>query len=235
MDIFLFFLYVISLIVMADTKLKEFPSGQRFLNGLEDGTVNLLRWRAEADADLDMIGIKKFLLISTLILFVTAFIMMSNDIKPNIYFASTLLVNFLLFSSVQWFLDVKKETFKMIGFMLLTVATPWIMHFFGEISGISPSFIDIFRDQFQPLGFTQDSDYLFLSELSLILLLGCAMMLGSWLIMLAIPSVTLLWLIKIINRVSFLLVGIERQKVQLFFIGVNILVPIWFFAKDRIA
>lgn len=50
---------------MADTKLKEFPSGQRFLNGLENGTVTTLRWRAESDPDLDMVGIKKVLLIST--------------------------------------------------------------------------------------------------------------------------------------------------------------------------
>ncbi len=220
---------------MADTKLKEFPAGQRFLNGLENGTVSTLRWRAESDPDLDMVGIKKILLISTVILFIAAFIMMSNGMQPNIYFASTFLINFLLFTSVQWFLDIKKETIKMVGFMGLTVASPWLMHFLGESAGIKPSFIDLFRVQFTPLGFSQGSDYQFLGELSLILLLGSAMMLGFWIIMVTIPSVALLWLIKITNRVSILLVNIERQKVQLFFVGVNILVPIWFFAKDRIA
>ncbi|MDN3486266.1 hypothetical protein QL989_13055 [Pseudoalteromonas sp. APC 3224] len=235
MDIILFFLYVISLVVMADTKLKEFPSGQRFLNGLENGTVTTLRWRAESDPDLDMVGIKKVLLISTVILFIVAFLMMSNGIQPNIYFASTFLVNFLLFTSVQWFLDIKKETIKMVGFVGLIVASPWLMYFLGESAGISPSFTDIFRIQFSPLGLSQDSDYLFLRDLSLLLLLSSSMMLGFWIIMVTIPSVVLLWFIKIINRVSILLVNIERQKVQLFFVGVNILVPIWFFAKDRIA
>jgi hypothetical protein len=219
---------------MADTKLKEFPAGHRFLNGLEDGTVNLLRWRAEADADLDMMGVKRFLLISTVVLFVAAFLMMLSGSQLNIYFASILVVNFLLFSSVQWFLDIKKETIKMVGFMLLIIATPWLMHFIGESAGLKPNFTEAFKDRFQPLGFSTESDYKFLAEFSLILLLGCATMLGTWIIMLATPSIVLLWLIKTINKVSLLLVGIERQKVQLFFVGVNILVPIWFFAKDRI-
>ncbi len=119
--------------------------------------------------------------------------------------------------------------------MGLIVASPWLMYFLGESAGISPSFTDIFRIQFSPLGLSQDSDYLFLRDLSLLLLLSSSMMLGFWIIMVTIPSVVLLWFIKIINRVSILLVNIERQKVQLFFVGVNILVPIWFFAKDRIA
>lgn len=219
---------------MADTKLKEYPAGQRFLNGLENGTVSTLRWRAEADPDLDMVGIKKVLLISTVTLFVVAIVMMSNGMHPNIYFASTFFVNFLLFSSVQWFLDIKKETIKMVGFMGFIVISPWLMHFLGESVGLSPSFTDLFRVQFSPLGIYQGSDYQFLVELSLILLLSTAMMLGFWIMMVTIPSVALLWFIKVVNSVSILLVNIERQKVQLFFVGVNILVPIWFFAKDRI-
>lgn len=234
MDIILFILYVISLVVMADTKLKEFPAGQRFLNGLEEGTVSTLRWRAESDADLDMVGIKKVLLITTVILFIAAFFMLSNGLQPNIYFLSIFLVNFLLFSSVQWFLDIKKETIKMVGFMTLLVASPWLMYLLGESAGINPSFMDLFREQFSRFGFSQESDNQFLIELSLILLFGSAMMLGFWIIMLTIPSIILLWSIKSINKASVLLVNVERQKVQLFFVAVNILVPIWFFAKDRI-
>ncbi|WP_233358140.1 hypothetical protein, partial [Vibrio cholerae] len=84
--------------------------GQQFLNGLENGTVSILRWRAESGADLDMVGIKKVLLISTIVLFVAAFIMLANGFQLNIYFASIFLINFLLFISVEWFLDIKKET-----------------------------------------------------------------------------------------------------------------------------
>lgn len=235
MDIFLFFLYVISLVVMADTKLKEFPAGQQFLNGLENGTISVLQWRAQSDPDLDMIGIKKILLISTIVLFVAAFVALSNGVQPNIYFSSIFLANFLLFSSVQWFLDIKSETLKMVGFMMLMVASPWLMHLLGELAGIDPSFTDILKEQFSPLGFSHASDYKFLTELSLMLLFGSTMMLGFWVMMLAIPSILLLWSIKLINRVSILLVNVERQKVQLFFVAVNILVPIWFFAKDRMA
>lgn len=219
---------------MADTKLKEFSAGQRFLIGLENGTISVLRWRAESDPDLDLLGIKKFLLLSTVLLFLVSFLMMTNGIQPNIYLAATFFVNFVLFTSVQWFLDIKTETLKMIGFIGLIVASPWIMHFVGESAGINPNFTDIFRKHFSSMGFSAGSDYQFLTEFSLVLLMSCSMMLGSWLIIVTIPSVLLLFTIKLINKVSVLLVNIERQKVQLFFVGVNILVPIWFFAKDRI-
>ncbi len=203
---------------MADSKLKEFPGDRQFLNGLENGTVSVLRWRAQSDADSDMVGIKKVLLISTVVLFVAVFIMMSTGIQPNIFFASIFLVNLMLFSSVQWFLDIKKETIKMVGFMILIVALPWIMHLLGE-----------------SVGFSQESDYHFLVELSLFRMLGASMMLGASIIMFTIPSIALLWSVKAINKASFVLVNIERQKVQLFFVAVNILVPIWFFVKDRLA
>lgn len=41
MDFFLFFLYIISLVIMADSKLKEFPAGRKFLNEVENGTVRV--------------------------------------------------------------------------------------------------------------------------------------------------------------------------------------------------
>lgn len=234
MDIVLFILYVISLVVMADTKLKEFPAGLRFLNGLEDGTVSTLRWRADSDPSLDMIGIKKALLISTTILFILIFFMVSNEIELNIYIVSVFLVNLLLLSSVQWFLDIKKETMKMFGFIGFAVISPWLMYFFGESVGISSNFIDKLIDQNSQFEIFQGSDYFILGNLSILLFICSAMILVLWIIMVTVPSIILLWFIKIVNRVSILLVNIERQKVQLFFVGINILVPIWFFAKDRV-
>jgi len=233
LDIFLFSLYVISLVVMADTKLKEFPAGQQFLNGLENGTISIIQWRAQSDPNMDMIGIKKILLITTIILFILAFIMMSNGTKINTFFSSIFLVNSLLFLSVQWFLDIKNETLKMVGFMIVMVASPWILHFLGGLAGINTNLLDTFRNILTPLGFSHSSDYELLAQLSLISLLGSAIILGLWIMMLAIPSIILLWSIKLINRIFILLVNVERQKVQLFFVAVNILVPIWFFAKDR--
>ncbi|CAB1261886.1 hypothetical protein ACLB4W_003552 [Vibrio cholerae] len=235
MDILLFVLYVISLVIMADTKLKEFPAGQQFLNGLENGTVSILRWRAESDADLDMVGIKKVLLISTIVLFVAAFIMLANGFQLNIYFASIFLINFLLFISVEWFLDIKKETMRMVGIMVILVISPWLFYFLEQSVGVPPVFIDLFKIQLSPLGLADGSDYEILGALSVMLLIGSSMLLGFWVITVTVPSVTLFWLLKVINKMSFLLVNVERQKVQLFFVAVNILVPIWFFAKDKIA
>jgi len=229
---FFFMLYVISLVVMADTHLKAHPASRKFLAGLEDGTVSVLRWRAESDVAHDMIGIKKILLMSTVIFFVVAFIMMANQVRPNIYFSSIFLINLLLFTSIQWFLDFKRETLKMMGFLLIVVASPWLLYLLGESANIQPGFADIFRTQFNAMGLTPETDYQVLTDLSIALFFGSAMMLGSWIIMLTVPSILLLWSIKGLNKVSFILVNLERRNVRLFFVAVNILVPVWFFIKD---
>lgn len=233
MDVLIFFLYLISLVIMADSKLKEFPSGKKFLESIENGTVSVLRWRADSDVASDLSKLKKILLITAVIMFVLSYIMMINDYQPNIFFAFIFIINSLMYFSLQWFLDIKKETLKMVGFLVVIVISPWVLHLLGESQGITPSFARIFRGRFGPMLSDNLTEYQLLTELSIILFLGGSIVVGIWIFMFAVPSILLFWFIQILNKASFHLSVLSREKVQLFFVAVNILAPIWFFIGGR--
>ncbi len=116
MDILIFALYTVSVIVVMDSKLKEFNSGRLFIEGLESGAISIVNWRANADVVSDLKKVKRVLAISTAIMFVVAFIMMTSELTPNLYFSIIFFINLFIFLSLEWYLDIKRETLKLVFF-----------------------------------------------------------------------------------------------------------------------
>ena len=240
MDFFLFFLYIISLVIMADSKLKEFPAGRKFLNEVENGTVSILRWRAESQIENDMKGINKFLPTLTFIIFLAIFVTVANDKEPNSYLVLILFMNILLIGGIDWFLDAKKETIKIIVLCLFVTGLPWVLFFLGV--DVPTIVEEVFRGKFYSYECLQDvelkglegiSDYDRLFIISWILFWGSSFLFGYMIFLYAVLSIGLSWVLILVNKTSFYLFKLEKQKLQLFFVAINILVPVWFFIKGQ--
>lgn len=225
---------------MADTKLKEFPAGRKFLNEVESGTVSILRWRAESQVEKDMKGINKFLPTLTFMIFLAIFAMIINDKEPNKYLLLIFLINIFLIGSIDWFLDVKKETITGVVICLFAMGLPWILYFLGI--DVTTIFEEAFREKFYSYeclqgielkGLEGISDYDRLFFISLAIFWGSTFIFGYMIFIYVVFSIVLSWILILLNKTSFILFNLEKQKVHLFFVAVNILVPVWFFIKDQ--
>ncbi len=229
-SVFLCILYLMSIVAKSKNDLKKSETGRNLLLGIENRTISILRWRSEANVYSDLKSLKNLLLKTMLAIILFTLLLFQFEIKPNIVLSYLFVFNALLFFSLEWFLDIRKVTFGMAGYMILITGTPFLLWGIGRITGIDT--LGMLRTQLYLFPWSDLTEYEFLSRVTVFAGISSLFFLLIWLLINLIPSIILFSLIYLTNKVSFSLVNLKENEVRSFFDYAYILIPVYFMLKS---
>lgn len=134
MATFIFIIQLWSWFIISRDEIKKTVDGQRFLNSIETPASKFLHWRQITPIFEDLKRLSRLFGIISAVLFAVIFISRIINIQPNILILVSFLIAFLIWTSLLWGTNKRKETLRWFKQLGIIISAPSIFYVFDLLT-----------------------------------------------------------------------------------------------------